>query len=155
MTIQLPKTAHHLIHKVSEEKLVLIALLHKLRKEYGVEWYSLYRYDITTIVTDGLRFDNPHKIFEGLTSVVRVKYYNDSKLDVKLKRWTNQEFEYKLDDFRNVIIWTHILDQGKLEETEDNIPAACWIKRSGKNYENLSRLLKKYYLEYERNRIRE
>lgn len=138
---------------MSEEKLVLIALLHKLRKEYGVEWYSLYRYDITTIVTDGIRFDNPHKIFEGLSSVIRVRYASDTKLDIKLKRWQDQEFEYKLNDFRNVIIWTHILDQGKLEETEE-LPV-CWRKRSGKNYENLARLLKKYYLEYERNRIRE
>ena len=152
MTIQLPKTAHHLIHKVSEEKLVLIALLHKLRKEYGVEWYSLYRYDITTIITDGIRFDNPHKIFEGLSSVIRVRYASDTKLDVKLKRWQDQEFEYQLQDFRNVIIWTHILDQGKLEETEE-LPA-CWQRRSGKHFENLARLLKKYYLEYERNRIR-
>ena len=154
MTIQLPKTVHHLIHKVSEEKLVLIALLHKLRKEYGDEWYSLYRFDITTIVSDGLRFDNPHKIFEGLTQIVRVRWCSDHKLDIKLKRWQNQEFEYKLNDFRNVIIWTHILDQGKLEETEANKPSSTWTRRSGKNYENLSRLLKIYYLEYERNRIR-
>ena len=155
MTIQLPKTAHHLIHKVSEEKLVLIALLHKLRKEYGAEWYSLYRFDITTIISSGIRFNDPHKIFTGLTEVVRVRFCSDIKLDLKLKRWTSQEFDYKLNDFKNVIVWTHILDQGNLEETDENRAAACWTKRSGKDFENLSRLLKIYYLEYERNRIRE
>ena len=154
MTIQLPKTVQHLVGKVSEEKLVLIALLHELRKEYGVEWYSLYRFDITTIVSEGLRYNDPHKIFGGLTNVLRVRYCNDIKLDIKLKRWTPEEFEYKLEDFRNVITWTHILDQGKLEETEANRVAHSWTQRSGKHFENLSRLLKIHYKEYERNRIR-
>lgn len=154
MTIQLPKTVQHLTQKVSEEKLVLIALLHKLRKQYGVEWYSLYRFDITTIVSEGLRYNDPHKIFTGLTSVIRVRHCNDIKLDIKLKRWTNEEFEYKLEDFRNVIIWSHILDQGQLEETDANRTTKSWEQRSGKNFENLSRLLKIHYLEYERNRIR-
>jgi len=154
MTIQLPKTVQHLTQKVSEEKLVLIALLHKLRKQYGVEWYSLYRFDITTIVSEGLRYNDPHKIFSGLTSVVRVRYCSNIKLDIKLKRWTTEEFEYKLEDFRNVIIWSHILDQGQLEETDANRTSKSWEQRSGKNFENLSRLLKIHYLEYERNRIR-
>lgn len=154
MTIQLPKTVQHLVGKISEEKLILIALLHHLRKEFGVEWYSLYRYDITTIVTEGLRYNDPHKIFTGLSNVLRVRYYNDIKLDIKLKRWTSEEFDYVIQDFRHVIIWSHILDQRNLEETDANRAPSSWTQRSGRNFENLARILKIDYLEYERNRIR-
>ena len=154
MTIQLPKTVQHLVGKISEEKLILIALLHHLRKEFGVEWYSLYRYDITLIITEGLRYNDPHKIFTGLTSVIKVRYVNDYKLDLKLKRWTNDEFDYVIQDFRHVIIWSHILDQGNLEETPDNTLHEMWWIRSNRKSEALARILKIDYLEYERNRIR-
>ena len=154
MTIQLPKTAKYLVTNVDEDKLMLIALLHKLRKQFGVEWYTLYKYDITTIIPEGLRYNDPHKIFTGLTKVIRVRYVNDVKFDIKLKRWTNDEFDYEIQDFRNAIIWTHILDQRDLEETDANRSPSSWTQRSGRKYENLAKLLKTDYLEYERNRIR-
>ena len=93
-------------------------------------------------------------MFSGLTKVIRVRYVNDIKFDIKLKRWTHDEFDYVIQDFRNVIIWTHILDQKDLEETDANRSPTSWTQRSGRKYENLARLLKIEYLEYERNRLR-
>jgi hypothetical protein len=154
MTIQLPTTAKHLVGQVNEEKLILIALLHLLHKEYGHNWCSLYHYDVTLIVSEAIRFNDRHTPFEDIRGVVNMRYCNNYKTDLMLKRWTTDEFDYKIQDFKHVIIWTHILDLGNLEETAYNIVPSSWRMRSRKEFENLSKLLKKHCLEYDRNQIR-
>lgn len=151
MTIQLPLTVKNA--DLDESQLIMIALLHKLSKQYGDTWFNFYIFDIKMILVDKNRIKIPTDVFEGMRQYVKVAYTSERNLDVRLKRWTGDEFDYQIKDFRNVLIWCIILDEGPNYIERNRVPLVQQ-HRSMYHKENLIRALKTDYLEYERNRLR-
>lgn len=149
MIIKIPATVQD--PTLTENQLILIAFLHRLRKMYKTEWYSIYRYDLG-IMLQQYKSCHPLMMFEGLTPYVTVRYSSDYKMDVKLKRWTDKTYEYQLQDFRNVIVWSIIEDhQGFIEQRE---PSDSGKVIATPNRRHLISAINTHYLEYERNRLR-
>ena len=131
----------------------MIALLHKLSKQYGDIWFNFYIYDVKMIIVEKNRLNNPLDVFEGMQHYLKTAYTSDRNIDLRLKRWTGDEFDYQLKDFRNVLIWSMILDEGPNYIEHNRVPKVQQ-HRSMYHKENLVRALKTDYLEYERNRLR-
>ncbi len=153
MKIKLPITVRN--KRIPENGLILIALLHKLRLMYEVEWYCLYKYDIGTIVQHNRTSLFPLKMFESLSQHIRVRHSSDYKMDLKIKNWTEESFEYTIQDFRNVIIWSIILDHQGYLETSKNEPAEGLKPHATPSKRHLVSALNIHYTEYGRIRLRE
>ena len=153
MKIKVPITVRN--KKLTDNQLVFIAFLYKLRMMYEVEWYSLYRYDIGVILQDKRTSVFPLKMFEGLSKFIRVRHSSDYKMDLKLKNWTEQYFEYEIQDFRNVIVWSMILDHQGYLETPRNEPAEGLKPHATPTKRNLVAALNIHYTEYGRIKLRE
>jgi len=121
MDIKLPTQVAHLVGKVKEEELLFIAFLHHIRKKYpDYEWFNIYIYDMNTILGKVHASPSPFFAVQNIKHIMKVRYSSDYKLDVKLKNWTGEEFTYNLQSFRNVVVWSMILDHNNLVETPKN-----------------------------------
>ena len=147
MTIQLPTTVQN--KGLTENQLILIAFLHRLRTMYQSEWYSIYKYDLGVILQH-CRTCHPLMMFEGLTPYIRVRYSSDYKMDLKLKQWTEETFEYQIKDFRNVIVWSVIEDNHGYLEVKEPKESQKFIPKN----RILAAALNTHYMEYGRIRLR-
>ena len=148
MDIKLPSQAAHLVGKVREEELLVVALLHHIRKMYNKhEWFSLYRYDVNTILGEVHASPNPFYCIRNLKSVIQGKNIIDYKLDLRLKRWTGEEFTYQIQDFRNLIVWSIILDHRTYAETSRNKPSnkVYWTNASADKRYLVSAIKSQYH----------
>lgn len=129
MTIQIPKRYSYLIGNASEEELLLIAFMHHVKKQYpDHDYYSIWQYDVTAILGVPRTGDSPAFMFKNLTRIFVVAMTSDYKFDMKFKHWEPAEVDYELQDFRSVVVWSHILDQGPLAENDRNIPSETfWL----------------------------
>ena len=151
MTLELPITVQN--KGLTENQLVLIAFLHRLRTIYNSEWYSIYKYDLGTILQVN-RTCHPLKMFEGLTPYVTARYSSDYKMDLKLKRFTEDTYEHLIQDFRNVIVWSHIVDNSGYLETPKNEPADSLKLNASPYKRHLAAALNIHYMDYGRIRLR-
>jgi len=151
MTITLPIVVKN--KGLKENQLILIALLHKLRLMYGNEWYTLYKYDIGTILQDNRSSPYPLYMFNGLSHVLRVRYSSDYKMDLKVKNWSPEEFEYTIKDFRNVVVWSILLDNNNYAETSRNEPSKGVKQSSTPSKRHIAAAINIHYLEYDRSRL--
>lgn len=153
MKIQLPITVKN--KGLTDNQLVFIAFLYRLRKMYHSEWYSIYKYDIGVILQTNRTSPFPLNMFEGLTNYIKVRYASDYKMDLKLKQWSEESFEYKIKDFRNVIVWSILIDHNSYLETDRNIPSDIMKLNASATKRNLVAALNIHYTEYERIKLRE
>ncbi len=151
MKIELPITVKD--KGLTDNQLVLIAFLYKLRQMYKSEWYSIYKYDLGTILQVN-RTCHPLKMFEGLTPYLTARYSSDYKMDIALKQWTEETFEYELQDFRNVIVWCTLVDNSGYLETPKNEPADSLKLNASPYKRNLAAALNIHYMDYGRIRLR-
>ena len=152
MTIQLPKRYKHLIGQIPEEDLVLVAYLHHVKKQYPeYDYYSIWTYDISVILGILRPGITPASYFKNLTKVFRVAYVSDNKVDIKFINWEPEEVEYTLTSFRNVILWSYILDQDSLGEHEHNKPYHRYVAMARPDIRHLVSALKTQFREYDRN----
>lgn len=91
-------------------------------------------------------------MFEGLTPYITVRYSSDYKMDVKLKTWTEETYEHQLEDFRNVIVWSMLEDQGGFLETKEPANGSKVISDPSKR--NLIAAINTHYMDYGRIRLR-
>lgn len=149
MKIDLPITVKD--KALTENQLVLIALLYRLRKMYKTEWYCMYRYDLG-IILQHCRTCHPLMMFEGLTPYIKVRYSSDYKMDISLKKWTEKTYEYQLQDFRNVIVWSMLQDEAGFLETKEPADGTKVIATPSKR--NLIAAINTHYMDYDRIRLR-
>ena len=151
MKIELPITVKD--KGLTDNQLVLIAFLYKLRQMYKTEWYCIYKYDIGTILQVN-RTCHPLKMFEGLTPYLTARYSSDYKMDIALKQWTEETFEYQLQDFRNVIVWSLLLDNSGYLETSKSEPANGLKLNAAPYKRHIAAALNIHYMDYGRIRLR-
>ena len=155
MTITLPKRYSYLIDQINEEELLLIAFMHLVKKQYpDHDYYSIWQYDVTTILGVLRTGDSPAFMFKNLTSVFVVAMTSDYKFDMKFKHWEPEEVEYQLQSFRSIVVWSHILDQGALAEYEHNIPSETFWLVANPGQRNFVSTIKLHYKKYDLKPIR-
>ena len=153
MKISLPITVQN--KGLTDNQLVFIAFIHRLKLTYPAEWYSIYKYDIGVILQTNRTSPFPLNMFEDLTKYVRVRYASDYKFDIYLKNWTEESFEYEIKDFRNVIVWSLLIDHNSYLETDRNIPSDIMKLNASATKRNLVAALNIHYQDYGRIRLRE
>jgi len=116
---------------------------------YQSEWYSIYKYDLGVILQH-CRTCHPLMMFEGLTPYISARYSSDYKMDIALKHWTEETFEYQIKDFRNVIVWSIIEDNHGYIEVKEPKESQKFIPKN----RILASALNTHYMEYGRIRLR-
>ena len=156
MEIKLPSQAAHLVGTVSEAELVFIAFLHKLHTMYeDHKWFGMYKYDIYTIIGIVHIAESPHFAIKNLTNVVQMANTSEYKVDIRLKRWTGQEFTYELTNFRNIIVWSMLLDHRTYgEDSKNTYKNKIYWNNAHSSKRNLVAAIKYKHYEYDCNPIR-
>ena len=150
MTIKLPLRYQHLINKISEDELMLIAFMHLLKsRDPDTNWFSIYKYDLLLIANNLGGQATPSFIFRNLNQVLRAAYVSDHKLDIRFKHWDKREIDYSIKKYRNIIVWSFILDQGSLNETETNRPSETYLLHANPKTKHFVAALKKYSKPYD------
>jgi hypothetical protein len=149
MTIQIPKRYSYLIGQISEEEILLIAFMHYVKKQYpNHDYYSIWQYDITTILGVLRTGEGPAFMFKNLTRVFNVAMVSDYKFDMQFKHWEPEEVDYQLESFRSIVVWSYILDQGALAEYEHNIPSKTFWLVPNPGNRNFVGTIKAQYKDY-------
>jgi len=123
MEISIPIEAKHLVGRVKDEEIILVALIHRLYKLYPEHtWFSMYQYDLYTIVGQTKTGCTPAFVFKNMTSIFRCAYTSNSKCDVSFKKWSGEEMQYKIKRYRNVIVWSYLIDIAGYTEYSTDLP---------------------------------
>jgi len=150
MTVQIPKRYIYLVGQVTEEELLLVAFMHYVKKQYpDHDYYSIWQYDVTTILGVLRTGEGPAFMFKNLTSVFVVAMTSDYKFDMKFKHWEPDEIDYELQDFRNIVVWSYILDQGALAEYDHNTPSKTFWLVPNPGNRNFVAAIKAKYKDYD------
>lgn len=131
MIVKFPKRYAHLIPKLDEKKIMLVVFMHMLQSKYqDTEWFSVWKYDFAVIVALNGHPSSPHFMFKDLTQVFKAAYVCDHKIEVKFKHWDPEEIDYEIREYRNIILWSYILDQGQtgtyIEYQKDILNETYW-----------------------------
>lgn len=158
MIVKLPKTVESLINELPENDIMFIAFMHMLKTMYpNYTWFHIWRYDAAVIVNAFATGMLPNSMFKRLRKIFTIGLVNDTRLDVKFIVHTEKEFDYEITDYRNVVLWSHILDQGSTgnyNEYPHNIPKSTYVSVAAKEKRHFVSALKSQAKVYDTKRVR-